>query len=244
MSSKKEFLIYGKRALYEALENNVEIDKVFIEKNSSFHDNIKSKIHKKKINISFVPVQKLNKLTPNNHQGIVATISPISTKKLSDLESRINKKDHCLILILDGITDTKNFGAIIRSAECFGVDYIIISKTGSSPINGETIKSSSGAIFNTPICKVDHIKDAIFFLKEFGVEIIGSDDKGAKNLYKYKFKSKTAIIMGSEGDGVNKSILNICDEKVNIPLHGKLSSLNVSVAAGIFLSEFKRQSSG
>ena len=244
MSSKKEFLIYGKRALYEALENNVEIDKVFIEKNSSFHDNIKSKIHKKKINISFVPVQKLNKLTPNNHQGIVATISPISTKKLSDLENRINKNDPCLILILDGITDTKNFGAIIRSAECFGVDYIIISKTGSSPINGETIKSSSGAIFNTPICKVDHIKDAIFFLKEFGVEIIGSDDKAAKNLYKYKFKLKTAIIMGSEGDGINKSILNICDEKVNIPLHGKLSSLNVSVAAGIFLSEFKRQSSG
>ena len=144
---------------------------------------------------------------------------------------------------MDGITDTKNFGAIIRSSECFGVDYIIISKTGSSPINGETIKSSAGAIFNTPICKVDHIKDAIFFLKEFGVEIIGSDDKASKNLYKHNFKSKTAIILGSEGSGINKSILNICDEKINIPLHGKLSSLNVSVAAGIFLSEFKRQSS-
>ena len=242
MTSKKELLIYGKRAVYEALENNVEIDKVFIQKSSSFHDNIKSKIHKKKINISFVPVQKLNKLTSNNHQGIVATISPISTQNLSDLEKRINKKDPCLILILDGITDTKNFGAIIRSSECFGVDYIIISKTGSSPINGETIKSSAGAIFNTPICKVDHIKDAIFFLKEFGVEIIGSDDKASKNLYKYNFKSKTAIILGSEGSGINKSILNICDEKINIPLHGKLSSLNVSVAAGIFLSEFKRQS--
>ena len=232
MTSKKELLIYGKRAVYEALENNVEIDKVFIQKSSSFHDNIKSKIHKKKINISFVPVQKLNKLTSNNHQGIVATISPVSTQNLSDLEKRINKKDPCLILILDGITDT----------ECFGVDYIIISKTGSSPINGETIKSSAGAIFNTPICKVDHIKDAIFFLKEFGVEIIGSDDKASKNLYKYNFKSKTAIILGSEGSGINKSILNICDEKINIPLHGKLSSLNVSVAAGIFLSEFKRQS--
>ena len=169
-----------------------------------------------KINISFVPVQKLNKLTSNNHQGIVATISPVSTQNLSDLEKRINKKDPCLILILDGITDTKNFGAILRSSECFGVDYIIISKTGSSPINGETIKSSAGAIFNTPICKVDHIKDAIFFLKEFGVEIIGSDDKASKNLYNYNFKSKTAIILGSEGSGINKSILNICDEKINI----------------------------
>ena len=241
MSSKKELLIYGKRAVYEALENNVEIDKVFIQKSSSFHDNIKSKIHKKKIKISFVPVQKLNKLTSNNHQGIVATISPVSTQNLSDLEKRINKKDPCLILILDGITDTKNFGAIVRSAECFGVDFIVISKSGNSPINGETIKSSSGAIFNVPICKVDHIKDAIYFLKEFGIKIIGSDDKGSKNLFKHNFEEKCAIIMGSEGDGIKKSILNLCDDKINIPLYGKLSSLNVSVATGIFLSEFKRQ---
>ena len=146
-------------------------------------------------------------------------------------------------LVLDGITDTKNFGAIIRSAECFGVDFIIISKTGSSPINGETIKSSAGAIFNIPICKVNHIKDAIFFLKEFGVEIVASDDKAKKNIYEYRFKSKTAIILGSEGSGINKSILKMCDEEICIPLHGTLSSLNVSVAAGIFLSEFKRQSS-
>jgi len=235
-------IIYGKRAVYEALENDIQIDKIFIQKNSPFHENIKSKIHKKKIKTSFVPVQKLNKLTSKNHQGIVATISPVRTKKISDVEKKINKTGSCLILVLDGITDTKNFGAIIRSAECFGVDYIIISKTGSSPINGETIKSSAGAVFNIPICKVNHIKDAIFFLKEFGVEIVASDDKAKKNIYKYKFKSKTAIILGSEGSGINKSILKMCDEEISIPLHGTLSSLNVSVAAGIFLSEFKRQS--
>ena len=241
MDSKKEFLIYGKRAIYEALENNVEIDKIFIQKNNQHFDGIKSKIHKKKINISFVPVQKLNKLTSNNHQGIVATISPIKTKNLHDLERKVKKDSQCLILILDGITDTKNFGAIVRSAECFGVDFIVISKSGNSPINGETIKSSSGAIFNVPICKVDHIKDAIYFLKEFGIKIIGSDDKGSKNLFKHNFEEKCAIIMGSEGDGIKKSILNLCDDKINIPLYGKLSSLNVSVATGIFLSEFKRQ---
>lgn len=241
MDSKKEFLIYGKRAIYEALENNVEIDKIFIQKNNHHFDGIKSKIHKKKINISFVPVQKLNKLTSNNHQGIVATISPIKTKNLHDLEREVKKNSQCLILILDGITDTKNFGAIVRSAECFGVDFIVISKSGNSPINGETIKSSSGAIFNVPICKVDHIKDAIYFLKEFGIKIIGSDDKGSKNLFKHNFEEKCAIIMGSEGDGIKKSILNLCDDKINIPLYGKLSSLNVSVATGIFLSEFKRQ---
>ena len=243
MESKKEFLIYGKRAVYEALENNVDIDKVFIEKDNPYINNIKSRIHKKKINISFVPVQKLNKLTSNNHQGIVATISPIKTKNLHDLERKVKKNSQCLILILDGITDTKNFGAIVRSAECFGVDFIVISKTGNSPINGETIKSSSGAIFNVPICKVDHIKDAIYFLKEFGIKIIGSDDEGSKNLFKHKFEEKCAIIMGSEGGGIKKSILKLCDDKINIPLYGKLSSLNVSVATGIFLSEFKRQQS-
>ena len=236
-------IIYGKRAVYEALENDIQIDKIFIQKSSPFHENIKSKIHKKEIKISFVPVQKLNKLTSNNHQGIVATISPVRTKKIGDLEKTINRTDSCLILLLSGITDTKNFGAIIRSAECFGVDYIIISKSGNSPINGETIKSSAGAIFNIPICKVNHIKDAIFFLKEYGFEIIASDDKATKNIYKHSFKSKTAIILGSEGVGINKSILKLCDEEISIPLHGTLSSLNVSVAAGIFLSEFKRQSS-
>ena len=241
MESKKEFIVYGKRAVYEALENNVDIDKVFIEKDNPYINNIKSRIHKKKINISFVPVQKLNKLTSNNHQGIVATISPIKTKNLHDLEKKIKKNKSCLILILDGITDTKNFGAIVRSAECFGVDFIVISKSGNSPINGETIKSSSGAIFNVPICKVDHIKDAIYFLKEFGIKIVGSDDKGSKDIFKHKFEEKCAIIMGSEGDGIKKSILNLCDDKINIPLYGKLSSLNVSVATGIFLSEFKRQ---
>ena len=243
MESKKEFIVYGKRAVYEALENNVDIDKVFIEKDNPYINNIKSRIHKKKINISFVPVQKLNKLTSNNHQGIVATISPIKTKNLHDLEIKIKKNKSCLILILDGITDTKNFGAIVRSAECFGVDFIVISKSGNSPINGETIKSSSGAIFNVPICKVDHIKDAIYFLKEFGIKIIGSDDEGSKNLFKHKFEEQCAIIMGSEGDGIKKSILKLCDDKINIPLYGKLSSLNVSVATGIFLSEFKRQQS-
>ena len=142
---------------------------------------------------------------------------------------------------MDGITDTKNFGAIVRSAECLGVDAIIISKSGSSPINGETIKSSSGGIFNLPICKVDHIKDAIYFLKENDFDIIGADEKGPKSLYDYTFELRTALIMGSEGSGINKSILKLCNKSINIPLQGKISSLNVSVATGIILAEIKRQ---
>ncbi len=235
------FLIYGKRAVYEALENDVEIGKVFLQKNNSYLDNIKSKIQKKNIQVSFVPVEKLNRLTKNNHQGIVATISPISTLDFNDLENKLKTTKSLLILVLDGITDTKNFGAIIRSAECFDVDLIIIPKTGSSTINGETIKSSSGAIFNIPICRVNHVKDAIFLLKENEINLVGTSDKGSESLYKHKFNSRTALIVGSEGKGVNKSVLKLCDQVVSIVMHGRVSSLNVSVATGIFLSEFRRQ---
>ena len=235
------FLIYGKRAVYEALEKDVEISKVFLQKNNSYLDNIKSKIQKKNIQVSFVPVEKLNRLTKNNHQGIVATISPVSTLDFDDLENKLKTTNSLLILVLDGITDTKNFGAIIRSAECFDVDLIIIPKTGSSTINGETIKSSSGAIFNIPICKVNHVKDAIFLLKENEINLVGTSDKGSESLYKHTFNSRTALIVGSEGKGVNKSVLKLCDQVVSIVMHGRVSSLNVSVATGIFLSEFRRQ---
>ena len=241
MNSEKEFLIYGKRAVYEAIENNVEIDKVFLQKKNSYLDNIKSKIHKKNIQISFVPVEKLNRLTKNNHQGIVAIISPISTLGIDDLEAKLKTKKSFLILILDGITDTKNFGAIVRSAECFDVNMIIIPKSGSSSINGETIKSSSGAIFNVPICKVNHIKDAIFLLKENEIDIIGTSDKGHLSLYKHQFSLKTALVIGSEGKGVSKSVLSLCNEVVGIEMKGNISSLNASVATGIFLSELRRQ---
>ena len=156
-------IIFGKRALFEAIENDIQIDKVFMDKNNMYMDNIKRNIIEKKIKISFVPIEKLNKLTRNNHQGVVATISPIKTLDIKSLENAIDNKDS-KFLILDNITDTKNFGAIVRSAECLGINGIVISKTGSSPINGDTIKSSSGAIFNIPIYKLDHIKDAMFLL--------------------------------------------------------------------------------
>ena len=242
---QKETKLYGLRAILEAIEADKSIDKIFLQKGlrGELFTELEKKIRKKDLNFSYVPVEKLNRLTTSNHQGAVAQISPISFYDLDALVTAVKEtKEHPLFLVLDQLSDVRNFGAIIRTAECTGVDGIIIQKKGSAPINGDTIKTSAGAVFNIPICKVDHIKDAIFFLKEFGIEIIGSDDKASKNLYKHNFKSKTAIILGSEGSGINKSILNICDEKINIPLHGKLSSLNVSVAAGIFLSEFKRQS--
>ena len=232
-------IIFGKRAVFEAIENEVQIDKIFMDRDSQYMDNIKRKIIEKKIKISFVPVEKLNKLSKNNHQGIVASISPVKTLDIQDLENSIEKRA-TKFLILDNITDTKNFGAIIRSAECLGIDGVIISKSGSSPINGDTIKSSSGAIFNLPIYKLDHIKDAMFLLKEKEIEIIGADEKSNSSIFDFKFSKKTAIVMGSEGKGISKSILNLCDKTLKIPMKGKIGSLNVSVACGIILAELSR----
>ena len=234
-------IIFGKRSVFEALENDIHIDKVFMDKNNLHMDNIKRIIIEKKIKISFVPIEKLNNLTRKNHQGIVATISPVKTFNLSDLEDAIDN-NQSNFLILDNITDTKNFGAIVRSSECFGVNGIIISKTGSSPINGDTIKSSSGAIFNLPIYKLDHIKDAIFLFKEKNIEIIGADEKSENSLFNFKFNKKTAIIMGSEGKGISKSVLQLCDKTIRIPMKGKIKSLNVSVACGIILAEIQKKS--
>jgi|TARA_B100000085_G_C18553529_1_gene516862 23S rRNA (guanosine2251-2'-O)-methyltransferase len=232
-------IIFGKRAVFEAIENDIQIDKIFMDRDSQYMDNIKRKIIEKKIKISFVPIEKLNKLSKNNHQGIVASISPVKTLDIQDLENSIEKKA-TKFLILDNITDTKNFGAIVRSAECLGIDGVIISKTGSSPINGDTIKSSSGAIFNLPIYKLDHIKDAMFLLKEKEIEIIGADEKSNSSIFDFKFSKKTAIVMGSEGKGISKSILNLCDKTLKIPMKGKIGSLNVSVACGIILAELSR----
>ena len=232
-------IIFGKRAVFEAIENDIQIDKIFMDRDSQYMDNIKRKIIEKKIKISFVPIEKLNKLSKNNHQGIVASISPVKTFDIQDLENSIEKKA-TRFLILDNITDTKNFGAIVRSAECLGIDGVIISKTGSSPINGDTIKSSSGAIFNLPIYKLDHIKDAMFLLKEKEIEIIGADEKSNSSIFDFKFSKKTAIVMGSEGKGISKSILNLCDKTLKIPMKGKIGSLNVSVACGIILAELSR----
>lgn len=233
-------IIFGKRALFEAIENDIQIDKVFMDKNNMYMDNIKRNIIEKKIKISFVPIEKLNKLTRNNHQGVVATISPIKTLDIKSLENAIDNKDS-KFLILDNITDTKNFGAIVRSAECLGINGIVISKTGSSPINGDTIKSSSGAIFNIPIYKLDHIKDAMFLLKEKQIKIVAADEKSKNSLFDFKFDKKTAVVMGSEGKGISKSILQLCDNSLKIPMKGKIGSLNVSVACGIILAELSKK---
>ncbi|ESU22103.1 putative tRNA:rRNA methyltransferase [Flavobacterium enshiense DK69] len=243
---EKENLIFGIRAIIEAINAGKEVDKVFIQKDAQgdLMQDLMKTMKKNNINFSYVPVEKLNRLTSNNHQGAVATIAPISFVSLETMvENVIESGKKPLFLILDQLSDTRNFGAIIRTAECTGVDGIIVQKQGSAPVNGDTVKTSAGAVFNVPICKVDHIKDAIFYLQGSGIKTVAATEKTEQNIYDIDFSEPVAIIMGSEDRGVNPSVLKIVDEKAKLPMFGSIGSLNVSVACGAFLYETIRQRS-
>jgi len=243
---EKEHLIFGIRAIIEAINAGKEVDKVFIQKDAQgdLMQDLMKTMKKNSINFSYVPVEKLNRLTSNNHQGAVATIAPISFVSLESLvEGVIESGKKPLFLILDQLSDARNFGAIIRTAECTSVDGIIVQKQGSAPVNGDTVKTSAGAVFNVPICKVDHIKDAIFYLQGSGIKTVAATEKTEQNIYDIDFSEPVAIIMGSEDRGVNPSVLKIVDEKAKLPMFGTIGSLNVSVACGAFLYETIRQRS-
>ncbi|HLV23378.1 MAG TPA: 23S rRNA (guanosine(2251)-2'-O)-methyltransferase RlmB [Moheibacter sp.] len=242
---QNEQLIFGIRAVIEAIAAGKNIDKVFLQKEATgelMQELLKS-LKKNSVNFSYVPIEKLNKLSKfNNHQGAVASISPVSFLTMEQLiEGTLEKKDNPLFLILDQLSDARNFGAVIRTAECTGVDGIIIQKQGAAPVNGDTVKTSAGAVFNIPICKVDHIKDAVFYLQGSGIKTVAATEKTENNIYDIDFTGGVAIIMGSEDKGVNPSVLKIVDEKAKLPMFGTISSLNVSVACGAFLYEVVRQ---
>jgi len=235
--------IYGIRSVIEAINSSKDIDKVFIQigLKGKLIGKLESLIRKNKINSSYVPTQKLDRLSKKNHQGVIAKISPIKFLNMQELGEKLNISKNPFVLILDQISDVRNFGAIIRTAEISGVNGIIIQNSSSAPINSDTIKTSAGAIFNIPICKVNHIKDAIYHLKSMDISIISATEKAEKNIYDVDFKKPVAIIMGSEQRGINKSVISISDEIVRLPMYGKIESLNVSVACGIFLYEVVRQ---
>ena len=236
--------IYGIRAIIEAINSNEEIDKVFLQKGlkGDLIRDLESLLRRKEITTSYVPVEKLNRLTKNNHQGAVANISPISFHSLEELVEETQKKEKpALFLLLDQLSDVRNFGAIIRTAECTGVDGIIIQKKGAAPVTADTIKTSAGAAFKIPIAKVEHLKDAVFYLQASGIQIVSASEKTNTSVYDIDFKTSIAIVMGSEDRGITPSILKVSDHCAKIPLLGEIGSLNVSVACAVMLYEVVRQ---
>lgn len=243
---EKENQIFGIRAIIEAVQAGKTIDRVFIQKDAAgdLMRELLKVLKKHQVNFAYVPVEKLNRLTHLNHQGAVATIAPIG---YHDFEETVNAAMESgktpLFLLLDQVSDARNFGAIIRTAECTGVTAIIVPAQGSAPVNGDTVKTSAGAVFNIPICKVSHLKDAVFYLQGSGVKTVAATEKTENKIYDVSLDGPVAIIMGSEDRGINPSLLKVVDETAKLPMFGSIGSLNVSVACGAFLYEAVRQRS-
>jgi len=236
--------IFGIRAVIEAIKSEKTLDKVFVQKGlrGELFQQLDQLLRQNSVNVSYVPIEKLNRLTKKNHQGVVAHISPIEYHELDNLIMNVFESGETpLFLLLDQLSDVRNFGAIIITAECTGVHGIIIQKKGGAPVNGDTVKTSAGAIFKIPICKVDHIKDAMFHLQASGIKVIAATEKTTCLMYDTSFKEPCAIIMGSEGKGISPSILKLADASAKLPLLGEIASLNVSVACGVLLYEVVRQ---
>ena len=236
--------IFGIRPIIEAIESGKIIDKLFIQK--GLHNDLFAELWKlvrlKRINYKHVPVEKINRLTRKNHQGVFAFISPIDFHNLEDvIPTLFEAGKNPLILVLDRITDVRNFGAICRTAECAGVDAVLIPEQNAAAINADAIKTSSGALHKITLCRTWNLKLALQFLQESGIQLIGCTEKTQDNMYKADYSIPTAIIMGSEEDGVSAEFLKMCDTKAKIPMSGKIASLNVSVATGVILYEAIRQ---
>lgn len=240
-------LLFGIRPLIEAIEAGKEVDKIFIQHdlNHALINELKQLLKKRNLIYQHVPVEKLNRLTNKNHQGAVGFLSEITYFKVEDIVPGIFEKGEVpLLLILDRITDVRNFGAITRVAECAGVHAVVIPSRGSAQINGDAIKASAGAISRIPICREDNIKWVIQFLKDSGIQLIACTEKAKETVYAANLTVPLAFIMGSEEDGVSGEYLKLSDLKLKIPMMGDISSLNVSVATGIMLFEAIRQRMG
>ncbi len=238
-------LIFGIRAIIEAINSGKNLEKVYLQKElkGELIKELNFLIRKKNISSSFVPIEKLNTLSKHqNHQGAVARISSIKFEELETIIENVLEQDGIpLFLLLDQISDVRNLGAIIRTAECTGVDAIVIPTHGSAPINADAIKTSAGAAFKLPICKVDHILDAVYQLQAVDVQIVAVTEKTNASLYDTDLTKPTALVLGSEHKGISNAILKISNVKGKIPLLGTIESLNVSVACGVALYEIVRQ---
>lgn len=246
MHMDKKIEIYGIRSIIEAIESSKDISRVYLLKSnshkSSLFKSLVSLLENNNIKYSFVPKEKFKKFENKNHQGAVAILSPIKLLSIEELISvTFNKISSKTYVLLDGITDTRNFGAIIRTAVASNVDGIIIPQNNSAPVNSDVIKTSSGGVFKIPIARVNNIKDAILHLNSLEINIISLSEKGEKTIYDYNFKETNAIIMGSEEKGISKSVLSLSNEILKIPINSKIDSLNVSSAFSIVSFEIIRQ---
>lgn len=243
---KNEQLIYGARPIIEAIEAGKEIEKLFIQKSSTspLIRELLQKVRPFGTPIQMVPVEKLNSMTRGNHQGVVAFLSMIAYQPIEEIVTNLFEKGkNPFILVLDRVTDVRNFGAIARTAECAGVDAIVIPDKGAAQINADALKTAAGALTKLPVCRTKSLAQTTKFLKDSGLQIFAVTEKGNVMYDLPEYRDPLALIMGSEDQGIASDLLRMADHMVRIPLMGKIGSLNVSVAAGILMFEVVHQRS-
>lgn len=241
---EKSDYIFGIRAVIEAVEAGRSIDKVLVRRDlgGDLGRELMDKLHEYEVVAQKVPQEKLNRITMKNHQGAIALLSPIDYSRLEHLVPLFYEEGrNPLVVVLDGITDTRNFGAIGRTAACAGVDAIVIPERNSVSVTPDAVKTSAGGLFHVPVCREKDTLSAVRFLKDNGYRIVGATEKGAAPYTDADYRVPVAIVMGSEDTGISDGVLRICDDLAAIPIVGKIESLNVSVAAGIMIYEALRQ---
>ncbi|MBD8387219.1 23S rRNA (guanosine(2251)-2'-O)-methyltransferase RlmB [Dysgonomonas sp. BGC7] len=241
---KEKEMIFGIRAVIEAIEAGKEIDKVIVKRElqGDLSKELFSVLKTHNISVQRVPNERLDRFTRKNHQGVIAFLSAITYEKIEDIVPFLyeNGKDP-FILVLDGLTDVRNFGAIARTCEVAGVNAIVIPAKGSVTVNADAVKTSAGALLKIPVCKEQSLTQAIQFLKNSGIKVVAATERGAEMYTKVDFRGPVAFVMGAEDVGVSNDNLRIADNLVKIPQFGTIGSLNVSVAAGVLIYEAIRQ---
>lgn len=244
MQEIQEQQIYGIRAVIEAVNAGKTIDRVFLQKGlqGTLYKELLATLQGAQIATQYVPVEKLNRMSKKNHQGVIATLSPVEYQDFEELVIGVTESGKVpLFLVLDHLQDVRNFGAIVRTAECTGVSGIIIPKRGSVSVTADAVKTSAGAVFRVPICKVDNLIDAVYYLQGSGIRVVAATEKTNNLLYSEDFTTPLAIVMGAEDVGISGGVLKVVDSRVKLPMAGEIGSLNVSVACAIFLYEAVRQ---
>ncbi len=237
-------MIFGIRAVAEAISAGKEVDKILIRKDLSgeLAGELFEMLRGSNIVVQRVPQEKLNSITRKNHQGVIAFISPINYQPVEEIVASLYEQGKVpFIIVLDHLTDVRNFGAIARTAECAGVDAIIIPSKGSVSVTADAVKTSAGALMNIPVCRVQSLYNSVKYLKDCGLQIMGASEKSNINYTDADMTTPLALVMGAEDKGISTEILSLTDTTVSLPQYGKIASLNVSVAAGVMIYEVLRQ---
>lgn len=236
----KDPVIYGARPILEALRSGTDIDKLLFQNglHGELYHEILSLAKEMEIPCQFVPVQKLNRVTTKNHQGIIGFISPILYYSIENLLPMLYEEGKTpFFLVLDKVTDVRNFGALCRTAEAAGIHAIILPSRGSAALHEDAIKTSAGALLRVPVCRSQNLKSTLQFLKDSGIKLVAVTEKTDKLFNTEDYTLPVALLLGSEDEGISPAYLPFCDSRVRIPMMGEIESLNVSVAGGIVMYE-------